>query len=162
MGKVRGMNFKILPLWSNDLVPLSQFYHSVWHETHAPLQDRRVAASRNVEFFGARLRRWQNNTRVAWHNSLVAGFVSWDGAALDALFVGPEFRSAGLGATLLATAEAEMLKRGQTELCLDCVLENEAGRRFYEGHGWRVLKVADCADEKLPEIITRHWVLVKP
>ena len=125
----------IRPMFGTELNAVSALYHVIWHETHAPLQDAQIARSRDLTFFKSRLQLWHKDTLVACLDSGLAGFASWQGPALEALYVTPQFRSSGLGAKLLAAAEDAMRKSGAAELSLDCVCKNIAGRKFYERNG---------------------------
>ncbi len=156
-----GMNVEIRPLLPEELAPLAQFYHAVWHETHGPLQDARVAQSRPVRFFEERLNRWRETTIVAFMDSVPIGFASWEGLVLEALYVSPQSRSSGLGTKLLAMAEANMCLGNSSRLSLDCVCANTAGRAFYERNGWRVEKTVEHADATEASIFTPHWLMVK-
>ena len=151
----------IRPILGIELNAVSTLYHAIWHETHAPLQDAQIARSRDLTFFKSRLQRWQKDTLVALSNSELAGFASWQGPALEALYVAPQFRSSGLGAKLLADAEDAMRESGAAELSLDCVCKNIAGRKFYERNGWRVLKTTELSVGIHKDIVTQHWVMVK-
>ena len=152
---------EIAPLGGADLDSVSALYHAIWHETHAPLQDAQIARSRNLTFFKSRLLRWHKDTLVGRLDSKLAGFASWQGSALEALYVTLQFRSSGLGAKLLANAEDVMRKSGAVELSLDCVCKNIAGRKFYERNGWRIEKSFDLADGTHKDITTQHWRMVK-
>ena len=154
-------NIEIAPLGSGDLASVSTLYYSIWHETHGPYQDALIAGSRDLKFFKSRLQRWKDNTLLARIGGELAGFASWEGPALEALYVVPQCRSSGVGAKLLARAEDAMRKFGASELLLDCVCANVAGRKFYEGNGWRVLKTADLRDDIYQDIVTPHWLMVK-
>ncbi|MEO9167999.1 MAG: GNAT family N-acetyltransferase [Aestuariivirga sp.] len=154
-------NVRIAPLNSADLDSVSALYHAIWHETQEPYQDLRVANSRDLSFFKSRLQHWQKETLVARVDSELAGFTSWEGPALEALYIAPQFRSSGLGAKLLAKAEVAMRKSGASELSLDCVCLNIAGRKFYERNGWRILKTTGLPDGIHQDITTQHWLMTK-
>lgn len=158
---MRADNIEIAPLDSGDLDSVSTLYYSIWHETHGSYQDARIAKSRDLNFFKSRLQRWKENTLVARVGVELAGFASWNGPALEALYIAPQFRSSELGAKLLVAAENEMRKSGVSELSLDCVCKNIAGRKFYEHNGWRVLKTAELRDSVHQDIATQHWLMVK-
>lgn len=57
-------------------------------------------------------------------------------AEIDELFVLPSQRKAGVGAALLAAAEAEFLRVGCTNVALQLSRHNDAGRAFYHRHGY--------------------------
>ena len=70
-------NVGIVPLNGADLNSVAALYHANWHDTHAPLQDARIARSRDLAFFKSRLQRWQKDTLVACVGSKIVGFASW-------------------------------------------------------------------------------------
>ena len=154
-------SIEIAPLSSGDLDSVSALYHAIWHETHAPYQDARIVKSRDLKFFISRLQRWKADTLVARIGVELAGFASWNGPALEALYVVPQSRSSGVGTKLLSRAEDAMRKFGPSELLLDCICANAAGRKFYEGNGWRVLKTTELRDDTYQDIVTAHWLMVK-
>ena len=55
---------------------------------------------------------------------------------VDELFVVPEERSCGIGARLLAAAEAELSQRGCVRLQLQLATGNTRARAFYERRGY--------------------------
>ena len=154
-------NVEIVPLNGADLNSVAALYHANWHETHAPLQDARIARSRDLAFFKSRLWHWQDCTRIACVGFECAGLSCWEGPVLEALYIAPNFRSSGIGVKLLAAAEAEMRQSGAKELSLQCLCVNISGRRFYENNGWRVLKTTAVPDGIHKDIVTQHWLMVK-
>lgn len=58
-------------------------------------------------------------------------------AEIDELFVLPEARSHGVGARLLAAAEAALAARGCVRLQLQLATGNAGARTFYEHRGYR-------------------------
>jgi GNAT superfamily N-acetyltransferase len=57
-------------------------------------------------------------------------------AEIDELFVAPGLRRSGLGAGLLAAAEAEFQRLGCVRVGCQVGQENEAARAFYARHGY--------------------------
>ena len=55
---------------------------------------------------------------------------------IEDLWILPGYRNRGLGARLLAAAEAEIAARGFAEARLRVVAENTRAQRFYRAHGW--------------------------
>jgi len=53
--------------------------------------------------------------------------------------VKPNYRNKGIGTSLLMTAEADLVRRGFQWIYLNVSRENDAGRRFYERHGYRAI-----------------------
>ncbi len=52
------------------------------------------------------------------------------------IVVRPDYRNAGIGAELLATAEAELAAAGFDVVSLSALYDNEAARRFYARQGY--------------------------
>ncbi len=61
---------------------------------------------------------------------------------VDDLVIGKEFRSQGIGQTLLAFAETQAREWGCRGLRLCTGFENEGARRFYEREGWAPRAIA--------------------
>jgi len=57
-------------------------------------------------------------------------------AEIDELFVLPEQRARGIGAQLLAAAEAALAARGYVRLQLQLGVDNAVARAFYEHRGY--------------------------
>lgn len=57
-------------------------------------------------------------------------------AQLEELYVRPERRNAGIGASLIRAAVAELTRRGGTEMHIIVDGEDAGARRFYERHGF--------------------------
>ena len=88
---------------------------------------------------------------VAEEDGTVVGFAGLDPGKLEHLYVDPETQNRGLGAELLQQA-----KRLQPEgLQLWAFQKNDGARRFYERHGFHVVKQTDGADnmEREPDVL---------
>lgn len=59
---------------------------------------------------------------------------------LSSFRVKPEFRDIGLGSRLLDICEREARSRHIREICLNCSADNNRARRFYEKHGFRIIR----------------------
>jgi GNAT superfamily N-acetyltransferase len=57
-------------------------------------------------------------------------------AEIDEFYVIPEHRSLGIGAGMLAAAEAQFRTEGCTNVSLQLGRSNEAARKFYRQHGF--------------------------
>ncbi|MEZ5292927.1 MAG: GNAT family N-acetyltransferase [Vicinamibacterales bacterium] len=57
-------------------------------------------------------------------------------AELDELYVGPDHRASGVGASLLRAAEAAAAEAGCTNVSLQLGRHNDGARRFYVRHGY--------------------------
>ncbi|WP_412550972.1 N-acetyltransferase family protein [Shimia sp. MIT910701] len=86
---------------------------------------------------------------VAVDAEQVLGFVARGKDWVTALYLAPDARGRGIGATLLAQAKA-----GRDALQLWCFQSNAGARRFYERHGFVAEEFTDGAgnDEKLPNV----------
>ena len=58
---------------------------------------------------------------------------------ISILAVAPDYRQQGIGATLMAHAEARALEYGDRALCLDVEIANERAHAFYERLGFRMV-----------------------
>ncbi len=88
-------------------------------------------AQRAEPFFVARFGSEWPTLRLAEQEGRILGFHQVREGRLDMLFLAPDAIGQGLGALLLADAEA------QGAVALECFRDNHAARRFYERHGWR-------------------------
>jgi GNAT superfamily N-acetyltransferase len=71
-------------------------------------------------------------------------------AEVDELYVLPQARGRGLGAQLLATAEAALAASGCVRLQLQLGVANEAARTFYARHGYVARDGYRLLDKTLP------------
>lgn len=60
-------------------------------------------------------------------------------AYLYSFRIKPAFRSAGLGARMLAVLEADLKRRRFTQLTLNVAKTNNRARKMYERHGFRIV-----------------------
>jgi len=70
-------------------------------------------------------------------------------AEIDEFFVGPAYRSLGIGSQLLAAAEATFRIRGCTNIALQIGRDNDEARTFYRGHGYVDRAGFDLVDKNL-------------
>jgi GNAT superfamily N-acetyltransferase len=70
-------------------------------------------------------------------------------AEIDEFFVGPSYRSLGIGTRLLAAAEATFLVRGCTNVALQIGRDNEEARAFDRRHGYGDRAGFDIVDKDL-------------
>ena len=82
----------------------------------------------------------------------IVGFVSYeremagydrssDRGVVHNLYVVPYRRNEGIGSRLLDAAESDLADSGVDRVSLEALAANEAGRRFYERHGYRPHRV---------------------
>lgn len=88
---------------------------------------------------------------VAEEDGTIVGFAGLDPGKLEHLYVDPGAQNRGLGAELLD--HAKRLRPGGLQLW--AFQKNEGARRFYERHGFHVLKLTDGADnmEREPDVL---------
>lgn len=106
---------------------------------HSPAEDRAHCASM--------IRRWQ--VTVGRRLVRAEGFLARDGEWVQALYLAPGARGRGLGAALIAAAQAE-----SDRLQLWCFQANAQARAFYARRGFAEVEWTDGAgnDEKLPDV----------
>ncbi len=73
---------------------------------------------------------------VAVDHDGISGVVAIEDDLIGQLWVAPERRNEGIGAVLLAAAEALIRERGHTGLRVEVFAPNTRAIRFYERHGW--------------------------
>ena len=152
----------IRPMLQEEHDAVAHMFHDVWHETQAKLQDPRKAAIRGYDFFKGRIDIPEVRTLVAVEKGQIIGFARWELGHLHSLFVGQGQRGKGIGEKLCYAVVAANNAEGGGTLALDCVEGNNAARRFYERHGWRVSETIDSTDETAEgQIVVRHWMMVK-
>ncbi|MEN0109665.1 MAG: GNAT family N-acetyltransferase [Planctomycetota bacterium] len=104
----------------------------------------RAAAER---FVGDRMRTGESVVLLARRGDRAVGYVqlypSYSTVALarvwvlNDLYVDAAERGSGVGAALMAAAEAHGRATGATRLVLVTAVDNSAAKRLYERHGWR-------------------------
>ena len=81
----------------------------------------------------------------------VVGFLALEGSTVDHLYVPPSAQARGVGSGLLAVAK----ERRPGGLRLWVFQANEGARRFYERHGFELVRITDGAanEERLPDAL---------
>lgn len=137
-------------------------YWQTWHETQAAREPPEVGASRPLAFFEKRVAGWSEPPLIVRRDRCLMGFAAWQGSYLGQLFVDHVYRSSGVGAHLLAAAEAAMGEDGCRTVWLNCIVGNDGARSFYERHGWRVDdEIDDPVTFEGSTITVRTWQMVK-
>jgi len=87
---------------------------------------------------------------VAESDGEIWGFVAVQGDEIEHLYVRPDRFRRGVGAVMLTA----LLERAVRPIELWCFQANEVARRFYEKHGFIVIKTTDGShnEERLPDI----------
>jgi GNAT superfamily N-acetyltransferase len=112
-------------------------------ELHTPQED--------AWWFAERLHAL-NEVWVAEDDEGYAGYIGFRADFIEHLFIRPERQGQGAGLLLLDKAREDA-----AELSLWTFQQNARARRFYEKHGFTVVKETDGADneEKLPDVLYR-------
>jgi GNAT superfamily N-acetyltransferase len=88
--------------------------------------------------------------RIAERDGVIAGFSALHQGTIEHLYVHPDHQDKGVGSLLLEEAKA----RVPEGLELWTFQRNERARRFYEGRGFRLIKLTDGAgnEEREPDV----------
>lgn len=122
----------------SELDHLAGLWHSVWHETHAPLMPEELGRLRTLENFRDRLEAILPDIRVAGPTGSPVGFCITKEDELYQLYLSPEGRGTGAAAALLADGEQRIAAAGHKRAWLGCAVGNERAARFYEKSGWKL------------------------
>lgn len=91
-----------------------------------------------------------DGTVAAWmHLVLASSLESDDYAEIRGLVVGEGFRSGGIGARLIAAADEWARERAVARIRVRSNVIREDAHRFYERHGFRVVKQQAVLDKDL-------------
>ncbi len=123
---------RIRPATAADAAALARVAAASYRVAFLPILGEGGLAQREEPFFLARFEAEWPVLRLADTGGSILGFHQVREGRLDMLFLAPDAMGQGLGAKLLADAEA----RGAVEL--ECFRDNAPARRFYERHGWRL------------------------
>jgi len=147
---------------SEELPAIARLYWRTWHETQAPLEPQEVADSRPLAFFEERVAGWDDPPLVAYVQGSLVGFAAFQGSYLGQVFVDPAGRRVGVGGRLVEAAEAAIGEAGHKIAILDCIVGNEAGRRFCERHGWTVEhEIDDPVTIEGRHVTVKSWHMTK-
>ena len=120
----------------SELDPLTELWHSVWQDTHAPILPAELARYRTLESFRQRMQLALPRVRVAGEPGHPLGFGLIKEDELYQLQVSPDARGTGVGAALLTDAERELKTRGVKTAWLTCAIGNQRAAKFYLKNGW--------------------------
>jgi putative acetyltransferase len=116
---------------SADVPAMAALVAASYRSAFLPIIGEEGLRLRDVAHFEGRLARELAHLRVAEDGGIVLGMSEVREGNLDMLFIAPGSTGLGLGALLLADAEA----RGA--VTLECFVDNVAALRFYRRRGWR-------------------------
>ena len=92
----------------------------------------------------------EDGRAVGWvHVALVTSLVSSVKADIGGLVVAEGHRSSGIGAELLAAAEAWAHERGATRMVVRSRIARERAHRFYEREGYALVKTSHVFEKRL-------------
>lgn len=129
----------------------------MWHETkreaypYLPTEQAHTLAD-DREFFRNHIRR-RCEVWLALEGSAIQGFLAIEGGYIDRLYVRVGAQRRGVGSALLARAR-EISPAG---LRLHTHVRNEAGRAFYERHGFRVVRFGVSPPPESEPDVEYHW-----
>ncbi|AKM30833.1 hypothetical protein AB870_13045 [Pandoraea faecigallinarum] len=164
---MRGPEIVLRDARASDVDALTQLLMQTYHTTWEPMLRPEVAATfatgeRTCAYVRAH---WHEVTVAVLHNvdpnadGDVAGMVHVIGDFVDALHVAPSRQRLGIGARLLAHAEAQMRARGHRLARLETDTFNVQSRAFYVRNGYT--EVATYPDEAWDSGLTTV-LLTKP
>jgi GNAT superfamily N-acetyltransferase len=131
------------PMTQDEIEAVAALWHETWHSSHDHLAPRALCEFRTEDYFRCRIKEERQKVHVSGAPGEPVGLCIVSGANLDMLFVAATERGKGIGALLLADAEARMLVSGVAEAYLYVAYGNDGAVRFYERHGWTHVGRAD-------------------
>jgi putative acetyltransferase len=117
-----------------DIPALAAIAERSYGAAFADILEEDVLAGRNAAFFAERFAASWECMLVALSSEAPVGFLLMTGTHIDMLFMDPNAGGRGGGALLLRAAEASGAKS------LECFRDNHGARRFYERHGWKIVR----------------------
>ena len=124
----------VRPARAEDIPSLAAIAERSYRAAFADILERDVLAGRDAAFFAGRFASSWERMLVTLEDDAPIGFLLMTDGHIDMLFMDPEASGKGVGALLLAEAEARGAKS------LECFRDNHGARRFYERHRWRVTR----------------------
>lgn len=124
----------VRPARAEDIPSLAAIAERSYRAAFADILERDVLAGRDAAFFAERFASSWERMLVTLKDDAPIGFLLMTDGHIDMLFMDPEASGKGVGALLLAEAEARGAKS------LECFRDNHGARRFYERHRWRVTR----------------------
>jgi putative acetyltransferase len=124
----------IRPAGVHDIGRIADVAAASYAQAFVGLLEPSVLSTTNAAYFAARFERDWPRLRLADSFGEILGFSLVTAGHLDMLFIDPVAQGCGAGSALLGDAEL----RGTSSL--ECFRDNVPARRFYEGHGWRLVR----------------------
>jgi GNAT superfamily N-acetyltransferase len=119
---------------------LARLWYDGWQDAHAAILPATLARARTLESFVERTAAALVDVRVIGPRGAPLGFAMLKGDELYQFYVAAQARGAGIAATLMADAEAQLSERGVETAWLACAIGNARAARFYEKSGWHLAR----------------------
>lgn len=146
----------------DELSKIARLYHKIWHETQAPFQHPDIAKFRDVTFMHDRINAFYPNIIIALHDSHMVGLIVAKEGRISQLFVDQTTRGKNVGQKLLELGEAKLVAESTEQASLNCIVGNDAARRFYERNGWQVTQTqSKLCQTHHGEVPIKAWEMVK-
>ncbi len=133
---MNGATHDVRPADITEIDQLATLWHEGWRDAHERIVPAALARFRTGDSFRERLRAALAEVRVTGSLGAPCGFSMLKGDELYQLFVGRQWRGAGIAALLIADAEARLAARNVDTAWLHCAIGNLRAARFYEKCGW--------------------------
>jgi GNAT superfamily N-acetyltransferase len=119
-----------------EVQALAELWRNAWRDAHAAIVPPDLVRLRTLETFRERIAAGLADVRVIGPIGAPIGFNMIKGDELYQIFLAREARGTGVGARLIADAEARLAANGVETAWLACAIGNERAARFYEKQGW--------------------------
>jgi putative acetyltransferase len=124
----------VRPAKPDDVPVLAGIAQQSYSSAFADILEEEVIDDHDIAFFMARFAHAWQRMLVSVAGNQLTGFLLMTDRHIDMLFMDPAASGQGGGALLLQAAE----ERGAKSL--ECFRDNHGARRFYERHGWRIVR----------------------
>lgn len=144
-------NARIRPAQLDDAAAIAELTTQLGYPADADAQAHRLAPVLASERDAVLVATDDADRPIGWIHVQRRLFLEGDDQALIAgLVVGEGHRSGGIGAALLAAAEAWAAAQGLRSMRVLSRVERAEAHRFYERHGYAVAKTSRVFDRTLP------------
>ena len=143
------MTYKIENMQATHCEDVAQLWHEGWIDGHAAIVPSALSALRTLPSFQTRTAKQLENTRVAYDQDQLLGFVMIQADEIYQMYVGPAARGKGVAQALMQDGEARIKAAGHNLAWLSCAVGNDRAARFYEKSGWVNKRIETVALETL-------------
>ena len=138
------MSQRARPAAPEELPAVAELWHDAWHDAHAAIVPAGLIAERGTGQFLERLKGFGDRLRVIGPAGAPLGMCVIADNQVDQMFVGRRARGGGIASVLLADAEERLRGEGCARAHLDCAIGNARAVRFYQKHGWVLVRDEDA------------------